>query len=385
MHRYDWAARLDREHPRLVDTAVVLVALVGSSASVWFVATLVPWPVALLLNGVPPLALAARRTPAVMTAVLAGTGLLQWGLAVPVNGAQVATLLAVWSVAVHGPAGTARRVLGLGLLLVAVAPFRQPYTGPTNTALSAGLIVVIHLAGSNLRLRREHLQALEDRAQRLERERDVATEVAAALERTRIARELHDVVAHQVSVMVVQAEGAGWALDGQPERARAAIATIAATGRATLVELRRLLGVLRSGDEDGVAPQPGLADLDALVGGFRSSGIQVSAEISVDGAGALPPGLQLAAYRIVQEGLTNTLKHAGPGTAVTVRVRRVDAAVTVEIRDDGTSSAPVSHPGHGLVGIRERAALFGGTARTGPCPGGGFQVLATLPVDGARS
>jgi signal transduction histidine kinase len=267
------------------------------------------------------------------------------------------------------------------------------------------LLVVVHLIGSNSLLRRDYLRALEERAERLEHERDVADEVAAVRERTRIARELHDVVAHHVSVMVVQAEGAGWAIQQRPEQARTAIATIASTGRTALSELRRLLGVLRDDDEDGVAPQPGLGDLHALLTGFRTSGLVVEAELPSDPD--LSPSLQLAAYRIVQEGLTNALKHAGPGTRVQVAVGLADDVLTVQIQDDGARAPASGHlrasgvptsgrprpsdppsgsaagapTGHGLVGIGERAALFGGTVDTGPLPDTGFRVLVTLPVE----
>ena len=191
----------------------------------------------------------------------------------------------------------------------------------------------------------------------------------------------------------MQAEGAGWAIDSRPEQARTAVATIAETGRTTLIELRRLLGVLRAGDEDGVAPQPGLADLPALVEGFRGSGLSVvhqsdPAEEVERELLRLPDSLQLAAFRIVQEGLTNVLKHAGPAARAQIEVQIVGrsepgpAELVVEIQDDGIGTAVGRPSGHGLIGIRERVALFGGRAEIGPAAGGGFRVRACFPIGG---
>ena len=409
-------ARFVREHPGWVDAAVVGFALFVSWSSMYYVAELVGWAWTALLNGVPPVILARRRqAPRVVLALVLGFGLLQWGLAIPTNGVQVTALIAVYTVARHDSRSGSRVALGAALAMVAIAPLRQPFFGPGNIALAAGLIVVVYLIGTNIGLRQGYLQALEERAERLERERDAAAEVAAVLERTRIARELHDVVAHHVSVMVVQAEGAGWAIDGRPEQARTAVATIAETGRTTLIELRRLLGVLRAGDQDGVAPQPGLADLPALIEGFRGSGLSVvhhsvPAE-EVEELLRLPDSLQLAAFRIVQEGLTNVLKHAGRAARARVEVQVVRRSVPgagelmVEIQDDGIGlaaarpSSSIKHlvpaapgedpgvppPGHGLIGIRERVALFGGRAEIGPVAGGGFRVCACFPIGSPSS
>jgi signal transduction histidine kinase len=259
-------------------------------------------------------------------------------------------------------------------------------------------VVVVHLLGTNAALRQRYLVELEGRAKRLERERDAAAEVAAARERTRIARELHDVVAHHVSVMVVQAEGAGWAIGSRPDQARAAVATIARTGRSTLVELRRLLGVLRSDASDGVLPQPGLADLCGLIQDFRSTGMKVVPDLDSDlevKSPNVPDGLQLAAFRIVQEGLTNVLKHAGPSVEAKVIVRIDESSevgqsdvgeLTVQVQDDGLGSSSIDrddvekrHVGHGLIGIRERVALFEGAVTIGADANGGFSVRAVLP------
>jgi signal transduction histidine kinase len=387
-------SRIDRDHSGWVDAAIASAALLASLASVFYVATLVGWAWAVPLNVAPALAIGLRRwAPNRVLAACLGLGLLQWLLAVPFNGAQVASLIALYTVAHQEPRQKARFALGAGLVLVLIAPLRQPYAGFASTVFTVLLVVVIYVLGTNIALRAGYLRALEERAERLEQERDAAARAAAALERTRIAREMHDVVAHHVSVMVVQAEGAGWALDGEPEQARAALGAIAQTGRSTLVELRRLLGVLRAGDSDGVLPQPGLAELPALIDGFRTSGLTVEypAELSRElpqALSRLPDSLQLAAFRIVQEALTNVLKHAGPGARARIRVgmRPSDepAALVLEIMDDGIGATGDggnrSSIGHGLVGIRERAALFDGEVRIGPVPSGGFGVRAVLPA-----
>jgi signal transduction histidine kinase len=394
--------RLARDHPGWVDAGLLLAAVTSSFASSFYVAHLVGrWP-ALLLNGLPPLTLIwRRRRPVAVLAVGIAVSLPQWWLAVPVNGVQVTTLIALYTVARWQSPARARSALAAVLVLVLISPFRQPFTGVTSTVLAGLTVLLIHLIGSNIALRQVYLSAVEERAERLERERDAAGRAAAALERTRIARELHDVVAHHVSVMVVQAEGAGWAIDDQPEQARTAIATIARTGRSTLVELRRLLGVLRSDSMDGasmdgagpIAPQPGLADLPALLTGFRGSGLIVElVEDDVPPSQNFPESLQLAAFRIVQEGLTNVLKHSGATARATVRLAVLpdSARLLVEIADDGLGSAAdvdadadagsAELDGHGVVGIRERVALFEGRLELGPQAAGGFLVRAELPI-----
>jgi signal transduction histidine kinase len=236
--------------------------------------------------------------------------------------------------------------------------------------------------------RRAYQAEVEQRLALLEVERDHQAQIAVAAERARIARELHDVVAHAVSVIVVQADGAAYAVHSEPELAERAIRTISATGREALTELRRLLGVLRSeepaGGESGgeLAPQPGTQSLSELAERVRAVGLPVRLEIVGDVAD-LPAGVGLGVYRIVQEALTNSLKHAGPGTTAAVRVARAGDEVTLDIRDDGRSSerslVGVSG-GNGLIGMRERALVFGGSLDAGPRPGGGWQVTARIPL-----
>jgi len=211
-----------------------------------------------------------------------------------------------------------------------------------------------------------------------------------AAERARIARELHDVIAHSVSVMVIQAGAAEQLLEETPERARGPLEAVQDTGRQTIVELRRLLGILREdGQELSLAPQPGLAGLDLLVEEMRQAGLPVQLRVKGE-PGRLSPGVDLAAYRIIQEALTNTLRHAGPAQAQVV-VRYQDHAVELEVLDDGQGPEPGDGAerdrGHGLVGMRERVALYGGTLRAGPLAattgtaGTGYAVRARLPTD----
>jgi signal transduction histidine kinase len=224
-----------------------------------------------------------------------------------------------------------------------------------------------------------------NRRRRLARDREVAAREAVAAERARIARELHDVVAHHMSVMVVQAGAARAVGERDPEAAAEALRQIESSGRTGLAEMRRLLEILKAPEDgDGREPQPGLAQLDDLIQGMGATGLVVETEF--EGAPRpLPPGADLSAYRIVQEALTNTLKHAG-GAMAHVLVRYRPDAVEVEVLDDGPGlpadvDADAAAGGHGLIGMRERVQLFGGELDTGPRPGGGFRVWARLPAE----
>jgi signal transduction histidine kinase len=203
-------------------------------------------------------------------------------------------------------------------------------------------------------------------------------------ERTRIARELHDVVAHAISVTVVQARGGRRMLDESPDEARAAFDAIERTSTHALAEMRRLLGMLRESDDDlALAPQPSLTRLDALAEQVRAAGLPV--EIAVEGDPVeLPPGVDLSAYRIVQEALTNALKHAGPARA-RVRVRYAQEELELEITDDGAGNGDGGGSGHGLLGMRERVAVFGGELEAGVNAGGGYALRARLPIASARA
>ncbi len=257
------------------------------------------------------------------------------------------------------------------------------------------------LAGFALRDRRRHVSQLAELARQLELARDEGVRAAAAEERARIARDLHDVVAHAVSVIVVQAGAAEEVLAAAPERAREPLRSVQDTGRQALVELRRLLGVLRTdGSEAALAPQPGLDQVSALAAQVREAGLAV--DLRVDGErDGIPAGLDLAAYRIVQEALTNVLKHAG-ATRSAIRVDYRPGVIELEILDDGRGAPGgddrtgdlrggdhriaghgTGGNGHGLIGMRERASLYGGAIEARPRPGGGYEVRARLPVTSA--
>jgi signal transduction histidine kinase len=248
-------------------------------------------------------------------------------------------------------------------------------------AFVVSLVAATTLLGITVSTRQAYLAELEERAHRLERERDQQATIAAAAERARIARDMHDVVAHSLTVMIALADGAARSATGAPERAADAMAKVSATGREALGEMRRLLGVLQdAGDSGGRSPQPGLDDLEALVTQVRSAGPRVT--LAVDGVpGAWGPGAGLAVYRIVQEALTNTLKHAGPDAVARVRLRYAADGVEIEVTDDGgrRPRAPQPGDGHGLAGMAERAAAFGGVVTAEPAADGpGWRVHARL-------
>jgi signal transduction histidine kinase len=246
-----------------------------------------------------------------------------------------------------------------------------------------GMLFVMSVAaggavgGTLVRRQAEMTRQLAERTQELDALRVLGERDAMLAERRRIARELHDVVAHTVSVMVVQSGGARRQVALDPARALAALDQVEATGTETLSELRRLFGLLHPHDAPGV----GLADLGALVARVRAAGLDVTLDLEPSG-GALPAGAELAAYRLVQEALTNTLKHAGPSASAAVSVAWADDAATVVVRDTGWGSGGPRGDGsrRGLVGMRERVESFGGQVAAGPCPDGGFEVRATLPV-----
>jgi signal transduction histidine kinase len=280
-------------------------------------------------------------------------------------------------------ADTRNAALSLGALLgfLAVALVLIDDT-PADFVFLAVILGAVWIAGRGIRSRQQRAEVLADRATLLEHERDAKARAAVAEERVRIARELHDVVAHGISVMVLQARGGRRMVGSEPAEAEGAFDSIEATGREALGEMRRLLGMLRQDDEElALAPQPSMQHLDALVERVRAAGLPV--ELSVEGEPPeLSPGVDLSAYRIVQEALTNALKHAGPARArVTVRYRRDE--LELEIADDGTGPATNgdSPGGHGLAGMRERVEMFGGDLRAASPDDGGFALRARLPID----
>jgi signal transduction histidine kinase len=245
---------------------------------------------------------------------------------------------------------------------------------PAGIAFGLFLMFVIWYIGRRLQMR-------EERAAQVEREHAAEARRAVADERTRIARELHDVVAHRVSVMTVQAGAAKTVADEDPVGALRAMEAVEEAGRQALDELRHLLDVLRpEAEADGLGPQPGLADVPRLVHQFEEAGLDVSPEMD-DVPTELPARVGLSAYRIVEEALTNVLKHAGPGARTEVRVSLAGRAIEIEVINTGRGATILPGSGHGIVGMRERAQLLGGSLDAGPRPGGGFRVVARLPVD----
>ncbi|RFU38827.1 sensor histidine kinase [Actinomadura logoneensis] len=326
-----------------------------------------------------------RYLPRLTFAAVALVSFAQW-----LNGTQVliangTVLVGLYTVAAYCAFRWGVAALAICVLGAVLEAYQQWHgdlpgmRGPVFVFVVA--VLAVWVLGLHIRTRRAYLRELEERAERLEHERDSEIRMARNAERARIAREMHDVVAHNVSVMVVQADGAGYALDSDPGRARQALETISATGRTALAEMRRLLGVLRDEAASGAyAPQPGLDELDELAEQVRAAGLPVVLERTGSPA-AVSEGRALAIYRIVQEALTNTLKHGGPRTSARVTLHYGDDEVTVAVVDDGRgAAAPDDGHGHGLVGMRERAAVYGGEVTAAPRMGGGFAVTARIPV-----
>jgi signal transduction histidine kinase len=316
-------------------------------------------------------AVAVRRLHPAIAGVgagcLASLTIMVWGDPQVIS-SGIATLCALYAFAVW----TSLRSFLAGAAVLTVVGLAPGPRWDNRSIWTVAALVVIVIVRRGIRDR-------DRRAELAERERDLAAREAVAEERARIARELHDVVAHGVSVMVVQAQ-AGPRLLADPEQVRGAFRSIETTGREALVELRRLLGVLRGGDEHAAtAPQPGLGSLDSLLEQVRDAGLRV--DLRVEGEPVqLPAGVDLSAYRIVQEGLTNTLKHAGRAEAEVI-VRYHPSALELEILDNGVGApARLNGSGHGLVGMRERIALYGGTFEAGSRDGHGFVVRAQLPL-----
>ena len=267
---------------------------------------------------------------------------------------------------------------------IAVVMLRVPAAGTAgNIPFAVVPATALLITGRVVRQRQARAQELADQATRLEADREAEVAAALADERARIARELHDVVAHCVSVMVVQAGASEAFLDRTPERAREPLRAVQETGQQAIAELTRMLGLLRGGTGDGahqLLPQPGAAQVPELVDRLTASGLDVQLTTAGD-VRPLPPGVDLTVFRVTQEALTNVLKHAGPGAKAYVEVRYSPSAVEIEVTDDGTASPAPSGSGHGLIGMAERVSIFDGTLRSGARVEGGFRVLVVLPAE----
>lgn len=383
--------RLDRRHPWLLDTAVVLVVAALSLPDLFTSGGHGPFGETGDRDQLPSAVLAAfaaaqvvplwwrRRAPAVTFFVIATVSLVQWSLGVWQQ-ASISTLVALYTLALHG----SLRVLGwaaavtfaeLTLAVCVLVDVEHPLVGlfflmgTTTAAIAVGL---------TLRIRRMYLVALEDRARRLEIERDQRVRLTAAAERSRVAREMHDIVGHNLSVIVGVADGAATLAANRNEQSAEALRILGDTGRQAMSELRRVLGVLREEQDDVrmLSPQPGIHDLDPLLERVRAAGPRVAYR-TVGDLGSLSSGVQLTVYRIVQEALTNTLKHAGTGSTAEVSVTADVGTVRIRVADTGAPpGAPVRErpepqagsgdAGHGLIGIRQRAAMYGGSVTIGP-------------------
>ncbi|MHB9860113.1 sensor histidine kinase [Streptomyces sp. YIM S03343] len=400
--------RLDRRHPWLLDTAVVLAVVAISVPDVLWGSGNAPFGHPDARDGLPHAVLFAlvaalsiplwwrRRAPAVTYSVIALVSLVQWSLGVWLP-TGLAALIALYTLARNG----SLRVLGWAVAVTAVElmlavfvliPADHPLLGGF---FLLGTVTAAVASGLTLRIRRMYLEALEDRARRLEIEQDQRVRLTAAAERSRVAREMHDIVGHNLSVMVSVADGAATLAANRGERSADALRILGDTGRQAMSELRRVLGVLRE-DQDGggrmLSPQPGIADLDPLMARVRAAGLPVAYR-TVGDLDTLGSGVQLTVYRIVQESLTNTLKHAGTGTSAEVTIAVEAGGVRIRVADTGVPPGALPRakpteqsdsPGHGLVGIRQRAAMYGGTVVIGPRDTGhGWLVDVRLDVPSA--
>ncbi|MGP9538975.1 sensor histidine kinase [Brachybacterium sp. AOP43-C2-M15] len=381
------------ENPGTVDligfgaaaAAIAVFALVTGSYGWW------------TLFSVPMVAAGAlcRVRPLIGVVVMGALAVLHVLVNVPVVLGDVMTFYAMFCAVAYGT--TAVHAIGvaagmLGVLTQAtfwgIDALRSEYGGPLQALASfVGLcvigsitIVAIWALANLQRARVRQLVLVRERAEQAVREREQRTALAVADERARIAREMHDVVAHSLSVIIAQADGGRFVAAQKPEKAGEVLGTIGTTGRAALADMRSLLGVLRQEDETSFGPQPGPEMLPDLVERVRAAGLDVDLDLG-SSLEDLPQALGMSLFRLVQESLTNVLKHAGPDASAAVRILRDDQQVTVEVLDDGQGVDPASDgQGHGLTGMRERMSVFGGTLQAGPLPSRGFRVLATVPL-----
>jgi len=341
------------------------------------------WGLLLTIGATAPIAWRRRWPVPVLLAVLTFQGIAEGFHYAGAGWSGV--LIALYTVGTQRSGAVLRRMatvvlpLLMAFIIWGVVRGDAPWQAIISTPV---MFLVALILGDNMRRRRERVADLAERAERAEREHALLAHQHVQEERTRIARELHDVVAHSVSLMVIQAAAARRQLSVDPQQAEAALATVEATGRTAMDEMRRILGVLRDGQgEPSLLPQPVLADLDSLAATAGDLPLQLSA---VGDLRDLPPGVELSAYRIVQESLTNVRRHAGPVRRVDVNVQRDASHLVVEVDDDGRgASVSPNQDGFGILGMRERVHAFGGELMAGPRHGGGWRVRAVFPVRSA--
>ena len=339
------------------------------------------------------LPLAFRRRYPLATLLVVGAGcMVQLASVSTFLPSQIAVPIAIYSAAVHGNRFTSWLGLGFGVLgallgTLAYIPHNTSNVLPNIMAFCAlaAIVVLAWVVGEMTKHRRDLVRTLNARTQRLERENQTERALAAADERNRLAREMHDIVAHSLSVMIAQADGGRYAIDSHPDLAKESLATIASTGRGALAEMRTLLGILRQDDDAALRPAPSLADIPDLLQNAEHSGIAVDySEEHLrenNGKHVLPAGAHLTLYRAAQEGLTNVIKHAGPAVTAKVIVRWGVDGVRVIVRDNGRGGLAVASDslGQGLRGVRERVEHFGGTVFAGPDLAGGFRLEVFVP------
>jgi signal transduction histidine kinase len=365
-----------------VAAAVAGVAVVEAATN----AAIAPEPAAVACElGMAAALLWRRRSPLAVVSAAAVLQVSEAAAGVPLEQPVVpllASVIAIYALmttasAVHAAAG------GVIMLVAVGAETIIQHKGFANFAFALVFLVGAVIVGRTVHSRTQHAVELAERAHTLERQQRLTAQLAVQEERTRIARELHDVIAHAISVMVVQAGAAEQTVERDPRRAMAAMRAVQATGREAVGEMARLLGILREdGVEIGLTPAPGLADLPALVEDARRSGLEV--DLHVEGyPRPLPPGAELSTYRIVQEALTNVRKHAGHAHAA-IRVVCSDVDILADVHNDAVGDAEgstrVPGAGHGLIGMRERVGLYGGTLIAEPTDAGGFRVCAQIPL-----
>jgi signal transduction histidine kinase len=336
------------------------------------------------------LLLARRRAPMTVLAASTLIGVFMLAVGYPNGAAIFAPCCAAYALAVYGRrteeaelTGTLRGaaavlVAAVALAVAATAPDARGQPGVWGSFTFGALIAGCWVLGYALRTRRDYVAELRDRAARLEAAEGERAARAVVDERLRIARELHDVIGHSISLIAIQTEAAARSARSNPDAVPGFLSAISAASRQALAEMRGVLAVLRPDAEAELGPQPGLEQVGELVTSLRAGGLETRLEIEPM---HLPPGIALAVYRIVQESLTNVLKHAGAGAKASVTIIRTGGTVRVSVRDDGAGpSGRALSTAHGIVGMRERAAAYGGTLRTGARPGGGFEVEASIPL-----
>ncbi|WP_051367069.1 sensor histidine kinase [Hamadaea tsunoensis] len=387
--------RLDTDHPWLLDAGVVVFVVLafclpqlfgherrGEHEPVFWSAP-APLQIALQAGLVLPL-LWRRRYPTVTFYVIAATFIVQWSLGIALR-ADIALLIAGYNMVLHA---RPNRLTWAGLTAIGamtLVAVRVSGTVALGDAMFLALSTLTAAAalGIAVRLRRAQLQTLRERAAQLELERDQRSRLAAVTERNRIAREMHDVLGHNLSVIISLADGGAAASTVRPQRGTQALDLIGDVGRRALGDLRRVLGILRDDDDAAErAPQPGIAAIATLCDQTRAAGPQI--HYRTEGVlESLDPGVQLAAYRIVQEALTNSLRYAGPRTRIDLALRVDERTLTIDVHDTGVPDRPQPgpgepHAGQGLIGMRERAAVYRGTVDARPDPRGGWTVAAVL-------